>query len=194
MWSDHQGNRDATVPLMSFPWLSRPFTTAFYMVSTCRGRHATQRVPQCENVTCFYLLGLSLRLVLLARKELCSWLSSNGSRALERRPCWKGEIKAIFSHICDVGHGNVTAGKIVVWLNYQTGGDRTNRYLCDILNKVLPEGESAAYEPHGNNMMGQWYDILVESRQKAKEKWSDRVCPFRNACVWSTGTYLEGLV
>lgn len=43
----------------------------------------------------------------------------------------------------------------MVWLNYQTGADRINRYLCDILNKVLPEGESAAYEPHGNNMMGQ---------------------------------------
>lgn len=34
-----------------------------------------------------YLLGLSLRLVLRARKGLCSCLSSNGSRALERKPC-----------------------------------------------------------------------------------------------------------
>lgn len=43
--------------------------------------------------------------------------------------------------------------------------ERTNRHLCDVLNKVLAEGESAAYEPHGNYMMGQRYDILVESRR-----------------------------
>lgn len=53
------------------------------------------------------------------------------------------------------GGGIKRPSKIVVWLNYQTGEDRINRYLCDILDKVLSEGESAAYEPHGNNVMGQ---------------------------------------
>lgn len=43
------------------------------------------------------------------------------------------------------------------------------RHLCDVLNKVLAEGESAAYEPHGNYMMGQRHDILVESRQFVKK-------------------------
>lgn len=44
--------------------------------------------------------------------------------------------------------------------------DGINRHLCDVLNKVLAEGKSAANEPHGNNMMGQRYDILVESREQ----------------------------
>lgn len=36
-------------------------------------------------------------------------------------------------------------------------------HLGDVLNKVLAEGESAAYEPHGDHMMGQGYDVLIES-------------------------------
>ncbi len=35
---------------------------------------------------CVYLLGLSFRLVLRTLKLLCSWVSSNGRRAFERRP------------------------------------------------------------------------------------------------------------
>lgn len=40
-----------------------------------------------EGGNVLYLLGLSLRLVLRARKGLCSCPSSNGSKALERKPC-----------------------------------------------------------------------------------------------------------
>ena len=35
-------------------------------------------------------------------------------------------------------------------------------HLCDVLNKILAEGESAAYEPHGDHMVGQRHNILVE--------------------------------
>lgn len=47
-------------------------------------------VTDSENTV--YLLGLSLRLVLRARNGLCSWLSSNGRRALERKP-WRNTKK-----------------------------------------------------------------------------------------------------
>lgn len=35
-------------------------------------------------------------------------------------------------------------------------------HLCDVLNKVLAEGKSAAYEPHGDHMVGQRHNVLVE--------------------------------
>lgn len=39
---------------------------------------------------------------------------------------------------------------------------QSSTHLCDVLDKVLAEGESAAYEPHGNHMVGQGHDVLVE--------------------------------
>lgn len=160
----------------SFPWLSQPFTTTFYMVSVC-SHHVSQHLQQCENVTCFYLLGLSLRLVLLARKELCSWLSSNGSRALERKPCGKGKTQIFSATSTTLRLFRATHAKmqkqpsktVYFWITRLERTERINRHLCDVLNKVLAEGESAAYEPHGDYMMGQRYDILVESRQFVKK-------------------------
>lgn len=35
-------------------------------------------------------------------------------------------------------------------------------YLCDVLNKVLAKGESAAYEPHSDHMVGQGHNVLVK--------------------------------
>lgn len=175
-WSDHHGNQLATVWILSspsFPWLSQPFTTSFDMVGTCCSRHVSQHLQQCEKLTCFYLLGLSLRLVLLARKELCSWLSSNGSRALERKPCEKGKTPRFSATSPTLtlfrethAKGQKRPSKIVFFrISRLEKRERTNRHLCDVLNEVLAEGESAAYEPHGNYMMGQRYDILVESRR-----------------------------
>lgn len=41
-------------------------------------------------------------------------------------------------------------------------------HLCDVLNKVLAEGKSAAYEPHGDHMVGQRHNILVEPDENKK--------------------------
>lgn len=49
-------------------------------------------VLQSTQPLLLYLLGRSLRLVLRARNELCSWPSSSGSRALERKP-WQKDKK-----------------------------------------------------------------------------------------------------
>lgn len=62
------------------------------------------------------------------------------------------------------------SGKSCVLLNQQTG---ENGHLCDVLNKVLAERESAAYEPHRNYVMGQRDNILVESRRLDKRKRSE---------------------
>lgn len=35
-------------------------------------------------------------------------------------------------------------------------------YLGDVLNKVLAEGEPAADEPHGDDVVGEGHDVLVE--------------------------------
>lgn len=40
--------------------------------------------------------------------------------------------------------------------------------LCDVLDKVLAEGQSAAYEPHGDHMVGQRHDVLVEPERSNK--------------------------
>lgn len=39
---------------------------------------------------------------------------------------------------------------------------QTSTHLCDVLNKVLAEGKSAANEPHSDHMVSQGYDVLVE--------------------------------
>lgn len=45
-------------------------------------------------------------------------------------------------------------------------------HLGDVLNKVFAEGESAAYEPHGDHMVCQGYDILVEPDGDEKRDYS----------------------
>lgn len=43
-------------------------------------------------------------------------------------------------------------------------------HLCDVLNEVLAEGESAAYEPHGDHMVGQRHDVLVEPDRDGRKE------------------------
>lgn len=47
---------------------------------------------------------------------------------------------------------------------------RQKTHLCDVLNKVLAEGEPAAYEPHGDDMVGQGHDVLIESDDNGRNK------------------------
>ena len=42
----------------------------------------------------------------------------------------------------------------------------TDTHLGDVLDEVLAEGEPAADEPHGNDVMGQGHDVLVEPGEK----------------------------
>lgn len=61
------------------------------------------------------------------------------------------------------------------WEINEIVGRQTSTHLCDVLNKVFAEWESAAYEPHGNHMVGQGHDILVEPDVNGRNK-QVRVC------------------
>lgn len=56
-------------------------------------------------------------------------------------------------------------------------GRQTNTHLCNVLNKVFAEGESAAYEPHSNHMVGQGHDVLVEPGGNGRNS---------SECAWSS--------
>lgn len=75
-------------------------------------------------------------------------------------------------------------------------GRQTSTYLCDVLNEVFAKGESAAYEPHGDHMMGQGHDVLIEPDGNGRNK-QVRVClcvqEYTCGCVYES-THLEGLV
>lgn len=91
-------------------------------------------------------------------------------------------IKVIQRNSCKFVSAKNSQGKL--WFGRITRlvkRDGINRHLCDVLNKVLAEGKSAAYEPHGNNMMGQRYDILVESRQQGTKGQGASVHPGTHA-------------
>lgn len=138
--SDHHGNCNASVTYVrSLFSLAIPARHN----NVWHGQRVSQSScdsPQRKNVTCFYLLGLSLRLVLLARKELCSWLSSNGSSALERKPCWKGKTRQRFGpRVQHQGHSEEFTQmwqrekqprEIVVRLNYQEGSNKQAPLWC----------------------------------------------------------------
>lgn len=63
-----------------------------------------------------------------------------------------------------------TKNKVIKKKNKKKTIKRKITYLCDILNKVLAEGESAAYEPHGDHMVGQRHNVLVEPERGGRNK------------------------
>lgn len=68
----------------------------------------------------------------------------------------------------------------VIFQNKSHKNRKTN--LCDILNKVLAKGESAAYEPHGDHMVGQRHNVLVEPNGNGRNR-SECVCASENIHV-----------
>lgn len=91
---DHHGNRcaESLVTLATLLLLHNRVHT----VGIGRSWRVSQHLQQCEDMSVLYLFGLSLRLVLRARNELCSWPSSNGSKALERKP-WERDKKRLLA-------------------------------------------------------------------------------------------------
>lgn len=57
-------------------------------------------------------------------------------------------------------------------------------HLCDVLHKVFAEWESAAYEPHGDHMVGQGHNVLVEPNRVLKTKQTNQRVSVR---IWSLG-------
>ncbi len=67
-------------------------------------------------------------------------------------------------------------------------GRQTSTHLCDVLNKVLAEGESAADEPHSDHMVGQWHDVLVEPDGIERKQTGKSICVSENSQVCLCGS------